>query len=224
VNLLKKLYLYKERIMLINGFVNGDITFFDDDLYKKMSTTYISCIPVSIHIKYLKPKWDFSEGRCYDRSLYMFLSLEESVLVRGTNKELEIRYGKEDSGHGWVEIGDYVYDPSLLLRFKKEVYYKIYCPTNVKKYTKEEYCKSKVNQEFYDKIKNTSLNDFLPGGKERFGLCTIIPLIQSAAASSSDVEFKTDLDLYLKSIQYNYGQIVECLKDDVFESLCFNQR
>lgn len=207
--------------MLINGFNNGNITFFDNELYKRMSTTYFSCLPVSIHIKYLKPKWDFSEGRCYDRSLYMFLALEDSVLVRGTNKELEIRYGKEDSGHGWVEIGDYVYDPSLLLKFKKDVYYKIYCPTDIKRYTKEEYLEDNFNQAFYNGIKNTSLKDFLPGGSKRTDLCTIIPLIQSAAYNSSDDEFKADLDSYLESIQYDYDQIVECLKNDVFESLQF---
>lgn len=69
----------------------------------------------------------------------MFLSFPNAVLVCGDNKDLELRYGKEKAEHYWIEMDSYCYDPTLLLRFKKETYYDIFIPSNVFKVTIEEY-------------------------------------------------------------------------------------
>lgn len=204
-NLKKGLYFSKMQLLFNKGIQEGKITIFDEDFYERMSHTYISCIPVSMHIKYLKPI--LPPGKCYDRSLYMFFCFDDALLVRGNNKDLELRCGKEDAGHGWIEIGDYVYDPSLLLRFEKDIYYKIYCPTNVHKYSKNDYIKE--NKEFYEEIKNTTLQDFQPNGRKRTDLCVIIPLLQGIADNSNDSEFKRDVCYYLASIQYDEEQVYE---------------
>ena len=121
--------------------------------------------------------------------------------------DLELRFGKEYAGHGWIEIGDYVYDPSLTLRFDKDLYYKIYNPSNVYKYTKKEY--REINKKYYDMIKNTTISDFQPGGSKRTDLCTVIPLIRQIAEYSCDENFKKDLDEYLSLIQYDEKQVYE---------------
>lgn len=110
----KNLYFTKIQILFDNGLRNGSIVPFDDTFYEKLSNTYISCLPVSIHIKYLKPLTP--PGRCYDRSLYMFFCFNDAILVRADNRDLELKFGLSNAGHGWIEIGDYVYDPSLLLK------------------------------------------------------------------------------------------------------------
>ncbi len=169
---------------------------------KKMSHTYVSCLPVSIHMKYLKPIVE--PGKCYDRSLYMFFCFPNAVLVRGDNKDLELRYGKDNAGHGWIEMDGYCYDPSLLLRFKKETYYEIYKPYNVSKTTTNEYincCDS--NKQFYEDIVNTNLSDFLPNGRKRTDLCVMIPLVQGIAEAGTDENFKKELNGYLNLIQYD---------------------
>ena len=40
---------------------------------------------------------------------------------------LEILHGNDHSGHGWIEIGNYVYDPTYLQKFDKNLYYEMFC-------------------------------------------------------------------------------------------------
>lgn len=148
------------------GIAEGKIVPFDDGFYNKMSNTFFNCIPISMHIKYLKPI--IGPGKCYDRSLFMFFCFDDALLVRGDNKDLELQFGKENAGHGWIEIDDYVYDPSLMMRFDRDLYYKIYSPTNVHKSTKDDY--KKVNGSYYDDVKNTTVADFQFGGSKRTDL------------------------------------------------------
>ena len=63
----KELYFKKMQLLFNQGVIDKKIIPFDDDFYDKMAHTYISGIPVSMHIKYLKP--NISLGKCYDRSL-----------------------------------------------------------------------------------------------------------------------------------------------------------
>lgn len=217
-NLRKKLYFSKMLLLLEKGLEDGNIVPFDEAFYERMSCTYINCIPVSMHIKYLSSI--IPPGKCCDRSLFMFLCFDEALLVRGNDKSLELRYGKERDGHGWIELGDYVYDPSLLLRFKKDVYYRIYCPTNVHKYNKDDYVSQ--NKDFYEEIKSTTLQDFKPNGRKRTDLCVMIPLLEALANNSNDPDFKRDVCYYLASIQYEEQQVLEemniafqkCLKEE----------
>lgn len=179
-NIKKSLYFIMMRLLLEKGIENGSIVPFDDSFYEKVSHTYIDCLPVSMHMKYLKPL--ARPGKCYDRSLYMFFCFENAVLVRGDNKDLELRFGKDNAYHGWIEMDGYCYDPSSLLRFKKETYYKVYKPYNISKITVEEYKNCcDYNKQFYEDIVNTKLSDFQPNGKKRTDLSVIIPLVQGIA-------------------------------------------
>lgn len=139
-----------------------------------------------------------------------FFCFPNAVLVRGDNKNLELRYGKENAGHGWIEMDGYCYDQTLLLIFKKETYYEIYKPYNVSKTTPEEYkncCDS--NKQFYEDIVNTELSDFQPNGRKRTDLCVMIPLVQEIAEMGTDDDFKKELNDYLKLIQYDERQVYE---------------
>ena len=207
-NIKKRLFFSKMQLLFKKGVENGDIVPFDDEFYEKLNHTYISCLPVSIHMKYLKPI--VAPGKCYDRSLYMFFCFPNAVLVRGDDKDLELRYGKENAGHGWIEIDGYCYDPSLLLRFKKQTYYEIYKPYNISKTTAKEYkdcCDS--NKRLYEDIVNTKLSDFQPNGRKRTDLCVMIPLVQGIAEMGTDVDFKRELNEYLESIHYDERQVYE---------------
>ena len=123
-SLKKKLYFSKLKLLYSKGVAEGKIVPFDEDFYRSMSNTYFASIPVSMHIKYLRPKT--GPGKCYDRSLYMFFCFDDALLVRGDKLNLELLYGKDNAGHGWIEIGDYVYDPTMLMRFDKDLYYKMF--------------------------------------------------------------------------------------------------
>ena len=201
----KELYFKRMELLFSKGIDEGKIVPFDDDFYEQMSHTYFNCIPISIHIRYLKPT--DRPGKCYDRSLFMFFCFDDALLVRADNKDLELRFGKENAGHGWIEIGNYVYDPSLMMKFDKELYYKIYSPTEVHKVTKEDY--KRDNGSYYDDVRNTCVSDFQPGGSKRTDLCVSIPLVKGIAEYSRNERFKKELDEYLSLIQYDEKQVYE---------------
>ena len=204
----KQLYFRKMNLLIKQGMANKKIVPFDDEFYKQMDHTYFNGLPISMHIKYLKPLPDML-GRCYDRALFMFFCFPEAVLVYGDNKFSEFEYGKNNAIHYWIEIGNYVYDPSLMMRFDKDLYYSIYMPTNVSKCTKAEYCSSPECKELYDNITGTTLKDLQPNGKKRIELITSIPLVRGIAEMSGNQDFIKELNEHLALIQYDEQQIFD---------------
>lgn len=210
-DLYKKLYFQKINLMYDKGIKNGDIELFNDYFYNQMRDIIIFGIPVSFHIKYLKPS--IPPGKCFERSLYMFFCFDNAVLVRASVKQLELRYGKDNSGHGWIEMGDYVYDPSYLCKFKKELYYKMFEPYDIYKCSKEEYLSDKSRQEFYTDTVLTK-KDYMPAGKKAIDLVTIVPLLEGIVNSS---DFREDLDNYLNEIEYDKAIINNCVNKKMQE-------
>ena len=179
-----------------------------------MKDTIISCFPVSFFIKHSEHM--FPLGTCYDRSLYMFLALDDAVLCRGNNKDLEYNYGKGHGGHGWIELGDYVYDPSIMLKFDKETYYKLYGTTDIVRTDKESYLRE--HKDFVDSVVSKDIRDFLPGGSRRLELGCLVIQIRSIASMVEDKEFQNDLEEYLKLIHYDADQIQrerDCVINDL---------
>ena len=207
-NLKKNLYFIKTELLFRKGLKTGQIVPFDDEFYSKMSNTFFNCIPISMHIKYLKPT--VRPGKCYDRSLFMFFCFDDALLVRGDVKDLELEYGISNAGHGWIEIDDYVYDPSYIMRFDRDLYYKMFSPTNIHKSTKEDY--KKINGSYYDNVRNTRIEDFKPNGSKRFDLCVSIPLIREIAENSNNESLKIELAEYLELIEYDEESISKELK------------
>ena len=204
-SLKKKLYFTRLNILFNKGLKEGKITRFDEEIFDKMSNTIIACLPVSLYIKYSNHL--FAQGTCYDRSLYMFLALNDALLVRGDNKDLEYNYGKGHEGHGWVEIGDYVYDPSLMLKFDKDTYYSIYGCSNVKKIDKQNYLLQ--HQDFVDEHVSTDYAEFKPNGKRRLELGVLIFQIRVLSEILGDEQFTKDFNDYLTLIEYDENQIRE---------------
>lgn len=203
--IIKKLYNKRLEMLFGKGVMEGKITGFDEEIYEKMDGTVIACLPVSLHIKY--SKYLFPHGTCYDRSLYMFLALDDAVLVRGKNKDLEVNYGKGHGGHGWVEVGNYVYDPSLMLRFDKDLYYKIYGCTAVKKIDKATYLAE--HKDFVNQHVSTDFDEFKPGGKRRTELGILITQVKALSQFINDENFTRELNEYLSYIEYDEKQIQE---------------
>lgn len=215
----KEIYLNKLQTLTTKGIKEGKIVPFDDEFYNKMSHVYFNCIPISMHIKYLRPT--MGPGKCYDRSLYMFFCFDDSLLVRGDIKVLEVKYGKKQAGHGWIEIGDYVYDPTTLMRYEKEYYYQLYKISNVQKTSKEEY--NKINNNYYDEVRSVSISDFQPNGKKRMDLLVTIPLIKEISALSGNEQFKNEVEEYLEEIQYDSQKIYEESERKFFKLLRKNK-
>ena len=202
-DLKKKLFFAKFEILWKKAIKEGKITEFDDEVYEEINDTIIACLPVSLYIKHCKHL--FPLGTCYDRSLYMFLALDDALLVRGNNKDLEYNYGSGHGGHGWIERGNYVYDPSLMVKFDKDTYYSLYGCSDVVKIDKTSYLKD--HQEFVDKHVSHSLDDFRPGGKRRLELGILIIQLRELSNMIGDQSFSEELDNYLDSIEYDDIQI-----------------
>ena len=199
----KKLYFTKFNILWNKAIKEGKITQFDDEIFQQMSNTIIACFPVSFYIKHSNHM--FAQGTCYDRSLYMFLALDDAILVRGNNKDLEYNYGKGHEGHGWVEVGNYVYDPSLMVKFDKETYYTLYGCSNVSKTDKRTYLKE--HKEFVDKHVSHDFDEFRPNGKRRLELGILVMQVRALSEMLGDESFTNDLNSYLSLIEYDEKQI-----------------
>lgn len=199
----KKLYFDKLNVLFDMGLRDGKIVPLDDGIIEKMEGTVIACLPISIWIKHAKAL--FAQGTCYDRSLYMFLALDDAILVRGDNKDLEYNYGPGHEGHGWIELGDYVYEPSLGYRFDKDYYYKLYKCTNLRKCDRTTY--DKQHADFISKYVSTDYSDFKPGGKRRLELGILIFQIVEGAKLSGNQELLDDLQKYLDAVKYDEEQI-----------------
>lgn len=206
----RNLYFSRMQLLFDKGVLDEKIVPFDDEFYEKLNHTYICGLPVSIHIKYLKPK--VAPGKCNDRSLYMFFCFDNAILVRGSNKDLELKYGRENAGHGWIEIGDYVYDPSLMMRFDKDLYYELYQPKDIIKCSKEEYCSDTDCLRFYEDVRSTTLDDFRPHGKKRIDLSTSMPLVIGIAKNSGNQDFVNELNRFITEIQYD--------EEEIYNELC----
>ncbi len=199
----KQVYLKKTDLMFDKGVITNKIVPFDQEIYEQMSHTYFNGLPISMHMKYLKPL-DIMPGVCYDRSLLMFFCFENSVLVRGNNKDLEMKFGKENENHGWLEMDNYVYDPSLLMRFDKDLYYKMYRPENIDRYTKEQYCSfSTETKQLYDSVKKTTIEDLKYNEKIRKKLNIFYFLYKINAKVSKNEMFIKELNEFLSLIQYD---------------------
>ena len=119
--------------------------------------------------------------------------------------DLEYNYGKGHGGHGWVEIDNFVYDPSLMLRFDKDTYYRLYGCSNVKKMDRDTYFAQ--NGDYVDKYVSYSLEDFKPNGKRRLELGVLIFQLKSLSRMVRDKQFADDLDNYLSLVEYDEEQI-----------------
>jgi len=201
----KKLYFTKLNILFNKAMNEGKITSFDEEIYEKMEGTIISCLPVPFYIKY--SEYLFDEGTCYDRSLYMFLALDDALFVTGDNKDLEYNYGKGHEEHAWIEIGEFVYDPSLMLRFDKDTYYSLYCCSNVTKTDKQSYLLK--NSSFINKHVSHSLDEFKPNGERRLELGAFVKQIKVLCQMVDNEQFSRDFNNYLDCIEYDEEQIAE---------------
>ena len=217
----KDLFLKRFDLLLQYGYATGKIQDFDDDIYEEMNGTIVSCLPVSLYIKYgmeLFPKI----GSCWTKSLYMFFGLDNGLLVRADTKLHEYLHGKDAAGHGWMERGDYVYDPSSLKRFDKEFYYKLLCPYNVCKTDKKSYVLE--NEGFYNASVSTSRDDFRPGGRKRIELGSIILALQHTAMQPGLEDFQKELNEYLEEIDYDSKQICTERDKAIKEVFCNGKR
>lgn len=204
-NLKKDIYFKKLSILLKYYYSEGKISLFDDEIFKEMERTYICALPVALQIKYAR--YFFPEGSCYERSLYMFLALDNAILVHGDIKSLEYLYGKECAGHAWIELGDFVYDPTTMQKFDKNVYYILYECSNVEKINKEEYLKT--NRDFMRQSVSYDIKDFLLNGRKRMQLASIVMQIKNNVKCMNDEHFIMDLEKYLALTDYNEQKTIE---------------
>jgi len=200
-----KLYFIKFNLLFKKALKNRKITKFDNEIYEKMNDTIIACLPVSFYIRY--SNYLFPDHTCYERSLYMFLAIDNAILVRGKKKTLEYNYGKGQEGHGWVEIGNYVYDPSLMLKFDKDTYYSLYGCSDISKIDRENYMRS--HKDFVDNYVSHNLDEFRSNGVRRLDLGLMIFQLKTLSELLGDEQFTEDLNNYLDLVEYDEDQISE---------------
>lgn len=204
-------FTQRNNLIKKQGVQEGKITDYDDDFWCRLDNLIFLTVPVSLHIKYISaPDYDQTKvGKCYDRSLLMFIANKDALLVGGISADLEAIHGEGSGIHFWLELGDYVYDPSTVKKYEKEIYYQIHQPRDVRKQSWADVDKDKLD--YYNSIRETKIEDYMPGGSERYKLLSTIPLLMGIAKGNED--FMNDLNAYLKKIQYDENEIYEEFKE-----------
>ena len=212
MKLKEKLYFNRINALFNAGIKNGLIIPFNDDFYKELNKTIVNTIPVGLDIKYLRPK--ISPGKCYDRSLKMFLAMDDSILVRGSLEYFRVQGDTEGENHGWVERYGYVYDPTFKCIIDKDYYYKIFKVRDEYKCNHEEYCNlCDSNRDYYIKVKSTTRESLKKDGSDRYQLAMTIPLLLGIA--NNNEEFRNELATYLKEINYDEEDIQKSIDDEI---------
>ena len=82
-------------------------------------------------------------------------------------------------------------------------------------YGVEKYLQDDNNRQFYNNIKQTTIDDFKINGKKRFDLLMVIPLISAIAINSNNQEFIKDLNNYLELIEYDEDKLYTAFEEEL---------
>ena len=88
----KDLYFKKLNALYREGIESNKIKKFDESFYRILDKTFVNTLPLSIYLKYMQPKT--KEGDWVNTSLYMFIAIDNTCLVRANNKNLEYKLKK----------------------------------------------------------------------------------------------------------------------------------
>ncbi|MBR1377125.1 MAG: hypothetical protein IJ565_04885 [Bacilli bacterium] len=202
-------FMIKSNLLLKKGIISGEVKEIEEDTLLKLKDKYFNCMSLYTRIKYFQPVKG-EPGQCYERSMFLLPAINNAILVRGEQKTLALEYGEGHAGHGWVEDDEWVYDPTTLLKIKKDLYYKIMGVYDVHKYTKNEYEESEV----YQQIMESSIDDYKKGGKYRYDLITMVPLLTNLSKYKTVLEYKNNVDAFLEEVDYDYDTIFEEMKEE----------
>lgn len=220
-NFKKKLYFTSLSLKVNQGVKNGTITPFPKELYDTLDNIYFCGATLSIRLKYLKPMKGMS-GNCEDRSLFVAAGLPGSTIVTADLKSLEYRYGKSSSWHYFVLYDGWIYDPSSLYRFREDVYYDLFKPTNARRFSSEEYTSSSVYQE----ITSTTLEDLQSFNSKQLWFYFGIQGVKAIADISENAEFKKEFKEMLERINYNPKEFTNRFRGDIIKLTldCFKKQ
>lgn len=190
----------KAELLYLKGINEGTICQFDDDFNDVLKQSYILGMPVYFFVKYLNNPGDYDKN--YDKSLFVFLCFDDAILVKG-----KTNFNKRKV-HNWVEKDGYVYDPELLMRFNKDLYYQLYKPTDVESIDIKTFrSESMDNEDLYTDARETTIDKLLEDGFIRFALSDSVPIMQRFAKDSEDPEYKMLLDAFLTQVEYDPDKI-----------------
>lgn len=195
--------------MLFNEGIKRKVIFpFDENLYKRLNNIYFYGATGSIIIKYLKPLRHMI-GNFDDKCLLLTMVLMDAKIVKGyveNHTGKEIRY--------WVESGNSVYDVSLLYRFKKKIYYRLFKPNDIVYFGQEDY----INETYFD-IKNTTLEDLNYNIVKRVSFCILFSLIEGLSIESNNKEFRCEARALREFINYKDFNLDNYLSHDFTRKL-----
>lgn len=199
--------LFSSRVksLLNYGFSNDLILQFEPELYERLDHVIFAGIPASMQIKYLKPI--LPPGKCFDRSYLITMGFDDCLLVCGDRKDMELSYGKDAAWHYWVEKDGWVYDPTMILKIEKNLYYKTFGVTVNGTQTKEELMQD-------ENYKKSAAGEF-----DKFILLSAIPLVEGIAKLKGDVNFINDIEEYKKRVNYNHEELSNSLNDAIYSKI-----
>ena len=198
----QRLFFLRSELLYKKGIDKGEIKPFSEAIYNQMNNAYLGGVPISLLLKIALAT--NVVGECYAESLYMFLCFPDSFLVRGDLKSISYANNGSSGGHGWVEMNNRVYDPTLGYEFTRELYYKIHGANNIRRYTKDDYiAQSPQNATLYQQMTTTTKRDIETTPIKQLELHILVAGINSSLENISDDNLKREWADYLESVGFN---------------------
>ncbi len=199
-----KLFLRKAELLAQQAYTEGKIVPIEEEFMDELKKRFWVGMSVYMHIKYFIPISPFQTGRCWDRTRLMLMCHPNATRAIGNVKTLEYsaKGDKNLAGHSWLEIGDYVYDPTTLMRYEKELYYQIHKPYDVIYETQEEFLASNKTNAMMKTVVTSSIDEYMPGGEKRWELEMSLPILKTAALNHSDPSLMEEVDSFIETTGY----------------------
>lgn len=101
---------------------NGKFKKFDEAFYRQFDGMYYDALPLYYYLRIENME------KCYRTSAILALALDQADIhiCRGDLKKQAIIENKKHFGHGWLEIGNTVYDTTWQIIADKDTYYKVF--------------------------------------------------------------------------------------------------
>lgn len=200
---LDKLRNMRRSIIYNNALAKKQIRPFDEATYDNLRKIIYSVLPAIIYIKFERPLTP--PGNCMERAYLLSTAIEGSNVVFGHHSDI--------GTHFWVEKGMNCYDPTSLMEYDKDVYYKLNGIKNAEVITDDE-LKSLGVIKYCHRRK---IEDFDTDPSYCKNLSTILPFVQERVLYSGNPEYKKELDDYLDRLGY-YQKRDKLLKQSNFNS------
>jgi len=187
----RTLYTNRLRLLLADGIEKKLILPFEKEVFDSLDELIYDGVPVGIYMTHIQPNPKQWINKRDERSVMLSLAFKDCHLMQGYCKCPE----EDHFFHCWVENDGWVYDPTYMMKFKKELYYKVFKPNIVEIQSRKE-----LEEEIY-------YQECLSGNIHPTAVLCAMILLEGTAEKDNNQDLKNEMKLFKEKINYDADRI-----------------